>query len=173
MPKKSIIIFPQFTNTAQIATIRNKYDPLAKLIAPHITLVFPFDSDYSSEEIKEHVQLSMKGINPFRLVMQEVTGTQDGYLFLNVKQGNDEIIKIHDLLYKGILSHCLTRRLTYQPHVTVGRIQDPVLFNEAIEGLAVFNDYFETEIREISVEVIGEKDESIIDSVVQLKFPDC
>jgi hypothetical protein len=48
--KRSIIIFPQFGNdTNLIQNIRHQYDPLASKIAPHITLVFPFESEISSE----------------------------------------------------------------------------------------------------------------------------
>jgi 2'-5' RNA ligase len=48
--KRAIIIFPQFgSDTNLIQDIRNQYDPLANKIAPHITLVFPFESDISSK----------------------------------------------------------------------------------------------------------------------------
>ena len=40
--KRDILIFPKFKNINKIQELRNKYDPLANLIAPHITIVFPF-----------------------------------------------------------------------------------------------------------------------------------
>lgn len=39
------MIFPDFENVEIIDNIRDKYDPLAKLIRPHITIVFPFDME--------------------------------------------------------------------------------------------------------------------------------
>ena len=36
------MIFPEFDNMDVIDKIREKYDPLAKLVRPHITIVFPF-----------------------------------------------------------------------------------------------------------------------------------
>lgn len=36
--KRDILIFPKFKNINKIQEIRNKYDRLANLIAPHITL---------------------------------------------------------------------------------------------------------------------------------------
>ncbi len=45
MIKRCIMIFPQFENIEVIDKIRNKYDPLANHLRPHITLVFPFDSN--------------------------------------------------------------------------------------------------------------------------------
>jgi hypothetical protein len=46
------MIFPQFKNIEIINEIRNRYDPLAKLVRPHITLVFPFENEMSNA-IKE------------------------------------------------------------------------------------------------------------------------
>ena len=49
MSKRAIILFPKFcSNTDLIQDIRDRYDPLASKIAPHITLVFPFESEISS-----------------------------------------------------------------------------------------------------------------------------
>ena len=42
---RTIMIFPQFNNIEIIDGIRDRYDPLAKLVRPHITLVFPFESE--------------------------------------------------------------------------------------------------------------------------------
>jgi len=45
MNMRTIMIFPEFENIDNINDIRKKYDPLADLVLPHITLVFPFDSE--------------------------------------------------------------------------------------------------------------------------------
>lgn len=39
------MIFPKFENIKIIDEIRDKYDPLANHVRPHITLVFPFESN--------------------------------------------------------------------------------------------------------------------------------
>ena len=49
--KRDILIFPKFKNINKIQELRNKYDPLANLIAPHITIVFPFSDNISNEEL--------------------------------------------------------------------------------------------------------------------------
>lgn len=36
MNLRTIMIFPDFENIEEIDKIRNKYDPLAKLVRPHI-----------------------------------------------------------------------------------------------------------------------------------------
>ena len=42
MSERTIMIFPKFSNMEIIDRIRRNYDPLADLVRPHITLVFPF-----------------------------------------------------------------------------------------------------------------------------------
>ena len=50
--KRSIVIFPEFSNSRDIQSLRREFDPLAFKIAPHITLVLPFESDLSSEDLE-------------------------------------------------------------------------------------------------------------------------
>ena len=49
--KRDILIFPKFKNINKIQELRDKYDPLANLIAPHITIAFPFSDNISNEEL--------------------------------------------------------------------------------------------------------------------------
>ncbi len=48
MSLRTVMIFPEFENMYVIDPVRNRYDPLAKLVRPHITIVFPFESDMRS-----------------------------------------------------------------------------------------------------------------------------
>ena len=49
--KRAIVLFPKFQNIDAIQSIRERFDPLAKYIAPHITIVFPFESALSTAEL--------------------------------------------------------------------------------------------------------------------------
>jgi hypothetical protein len=51
MNRRTIMIFPEFKNIDVINDIRKKSAPLAELVLPHITLVFPFDSKLTNEEL--------------------------------------------------------------------------------------------------------------------------
>ena len=53
MVKRTIMIFPEFDNIDSIDRIRSKYDPLAELVRPHITLVFPFESDITNDTVSK------------------------------------------------------------------------------------------------------------------------
>ncbi|MGL4762257.1 MAG: 2'-5' RNA ligase family protein [Sarcina sp.] len=150
--KRAIILFPTFNNTNIIETIRKKYDPLANYIDPHITIVFPFDSNISENDLKLHFNKVLKGIKKFNIKLKDFTGDfRDGYLFLNVKKGNDNIIQLHDKLYSGILDKFLSRRVTYCPHLTVGKLPLQIEFDKALHELSACTESFETTIDKIYV----------------------
>lgn len=122
--KRAIHIFPAFHKAEKIQDIRKIYDPLSDKIPPHITLVFPFESLIPLNELFSHVQSLANNLSPFTLIMNGVTGSNGEYLFLNVKQGNDALIHLHDELYKGILTPYRNHHITYTPHITLGRIKN-------------------------------------------------
>lgn len=168
MVKRSIIIFPEFSNINKVDELRRKFDPLYRLIKPHITVVFPFESDIKRNDLKNHIIEALIGIKSFKILLKGITGTPDGYLFLNVKKGNDEIIEIHDRLYSGILKKFLQREFTYFPHMTIGRIEDKSGLEQALKETEDFNDIFETRVEKIYVEVIDESEKSAIEQIISL-----
>ena len=92
------------------------------MIRPHITLVFPFESTISTEQLTQHMSRAAQALRPFTLHPRGITGYAKEYLFLNVKYGNDQLIVLHDYLYTGLLAPYLTFQETYLPHLTVGRL---------------------------------------------------
>jgi len=167
---RSIILFPDLNKHHNLfQNIREKYDPLANCIAPHVTLVFPFESNISNEELKQHLNGMLQGIKRFTIEFKGITGDmRDGYLFLNVKKGNDQIIELHDRLYTGMLKDYLHRGIIYCPHITVGKIDDPDKFNQAIVELSVFDIAIKSEIDRIYVEAIDEDNNLIIQLTYEL-----
>lgn len=161
-------MFPEFSNQHSINAIREKYDPLADLIPPHVTLVFPFESHVSTDALAVHLQEAMVGLKPFRIVLSGVTGADGEYLFLNVKVGNDQIIRLHDKLYTGFLKQYLHRSLTYTPHLTVGRVKDKQIFEFALAETEDWNEVFQTTVNQVVVERIDEHGNSIIEIKVPL-----
>jgi len=168
MKKRSIIIFVDFPNMEIIQEIRKKYDPLYECIRPHITLVFPFESDITSDELKNHIENVLDDIEPFNITLSDITGAEDNYLFLNIKKGNDEIIKIHDRLYAAILEKYLYKGLTYLPHLTVGHLGPEDNFIKALDEVVNVKDEFRMTVKEIAVEGIDENENSNIEFVISL-----
>ena len=168
--KRAIVIFPKFDNIDAIQAVRERFDPLASFIAPHITLVFPFESTLSTEELREHIVQAIQGVKRFPVQLSSITGdVREGYLFLNVKRGNDSIIDLHDRLYSGALESFLFRKVTYCPHMTVGRIEEQTEFDQALETLRDFTTRFEAQIDQVSVENIDSSERSTIELEVDLE----
>ncbi|MBP1889854.1 2'-5' RNA ligase [Clostridium moniliforme] len=164
MNTRTIMIFPEFENIDIINNIHKKYDPLADLVLPHITLVFPFDSEFTNEEINLYLKECLSDIKPFKVQLQGFSKQQDkygNYLFLNVVQGMDVIKNIHDILYKDKLKQ-FDLGYDYIPHMTVGKLPSIELLDKAFDDVSKCNTKFSTIVKKISVEIIGEHEESII-----------
>ena len=174
MLKRCIMIFPHFKNEHVIDAIRKKYDPLAEHVRPHITMVFPFESDIETDKLQNHIETMVSGIKPFELTLSGITPSISpvgNYLFLNIKEGAAEIIKLHKKLYKGILKEFYPEWLMgidFLPHMTVGCVSDLDDFKKAIEETKNIYEVFETTAMSISVEIIDENEDSIIELDIPL-----
>ncbi len=164
--KRDILIFPKFKNIDKLQEIRKQYDPLALILPPHITLVFPFSDNISNDELVSLVKDKIKNIVPFCVKFSNVlidydTYTKSNFIYLNCIDGNDTISFLHDTLYSiPTLSNHLNSKIAYKPHITLG-YTDSINFE--------LNDVFETIVDEIVIEEIGENDESIIIEKIPLK----
>ena len=118
--KRDILIFPKFKNINKIQELRNKYDPLANLIAPHITIVFPFSDNISNEELIKRLTNFLKNFRPFTIVFKGISLSEDNYIFLNCMKGDQEIIELHNEFYKQILPSHFKKSIKYIPHITLG-----------------------------------------------------
>jgi 2'-5' RNA ligase len=134
MPTRAIVIFPHPRDLAEINRLRARFDPLARVIAPHITLVFPYNTDAGRIDLRTHVERAISDVPSFIIRLAGVTGGGDKgqYLFLNVEQGSRGVIELHDRLYSGSLAHHLSLEHPYVPHLTLGRVKDPAAFPEAL-----------------------------------------
>lgn len=154
--KRDILIFPQFTNIEKIENIRKQYDELYKILPPHITLAFPFESSVSNDELKDRLMQVLKSVEPFEIVMSGVSLHKDeniktNYIFLNVVSGVKEIKILHNEIYEKVLNQKMS--FEYIPHITLGTTE-----NEQIEF--ELNNKFKTIVTKVFVEEIGENEKS-------------
>jgi 2'-5' RNA ligase len=172
--ERCIMVFPKFDSISIIDDIRRKYDPLAYHVSPHITLVFPFESNIESTELEDHLKKALSSIKPFRIILKGITPDKEpfgNYLFLNIEKGKDEIIELHRRLYTGLLEPFISQRLKsggYKPHMTVGKIDCEDKFKLAIEETKDIGDAFDTIVSKVSVEIIDENEDSIIEMEIDL-----
>ena len=158
---RTIMIFPQFKNIGIIDEIRDRFDPLAKLVRPHITLVFPFDSEMSNEELGEKLTSSLQKVGSFELTLYGFSKSADNYLFLDIEKGKEIIKAIHDELYSEHFKEFYLD-IPYIPHMTVGKLCSEQELNDAYEYVKNIDARFETVVDKVSVEMLGEHEESLI-----------
>lgn len=164
MSLRTIMIFPEFDNIDVIDEIRAKYDPLAKLVRPHITIVFPFEMEITNDELSMILENRLRDIKSFEIEMQGFSKCEDrfgNYLFLNVVKGTEIITQLHDLLYSNEFAE-FDLGIPYMPHMTVGKLKTVDDLNNAYDSVMGNKTLFKCIITKISVEMIGENEESII-----------
>ena len=164
MSLRTILIFPEFDNMDIIDEIREKYDPLAELVRPHITIVFPFEMDITNHELSMIIENRFRNIESFEIEMQGFSKCEDrfgNYLFLNIVNGAEIITQLHDLFYSNEFS-AFDLKIPFVPHMTVGKLKTVDELNDAYNSIKGNMIMFKSEITKISVEMIGENEESIV-----------
>ncbi|MGV3287411.1 2'-5' RNA ligase family protein [Bacillus wiedmannii] len=166
---RTILVFLNNMSIDKIENIRQKHDPLFGLISPHITIVFPFMSNISNNELKSHILNLSRGVGKIEIEFANHITSVGNYLFLKVEGGKEQIEELHDMLYTGPLIQFLKEDIPYIPHVTVGRKESAELAAEVAKDIHSFPEKLQCVVDRISVERIGEKGESIIEFEVPLQ----
>jgi 2'-5' RNA ligase len=115
----AMVIFPEI-DRAMVDALRRKYDPNFDLIAPHITLVFPFPIEVDEVRLGHHINNILRDRRPFKIILSGLKKSDDHYLFLLIEDGDQELIELHNRLYTGILTPYLITGMEYIPHLTLG-----------------------------------------------------
>ncbi len=112
-----------------IQKIRAEYDRLHyKIIPAHFTIVFAV-SDIEQESFIGHVKKQAQGVAKIAFVLRSAVVVKDilseyTYVFLVPDEGQSEIVKLHDRLYRGDLASELRPDIPFIPHVSVGNSTD-------------------------------------------------
>jgi len=70
----AIVAFPRFeASSGRLEEVRRRFDPLAALLAAHVTLVFPFEESLSLSELRADVDGAVRGIAPFAITLATPT----------------------------------------------------------------------------------------------------
>lgn len=160
---RTIMIFPAFPDIRYIEEIRKEYDPLYGKIRPHITLVFPFESCIETDALQAILGRCLNMQKPFALTARGVLAS-DRWLLLDIPTGRDTLIGMHERLYGDAFAEYRPGWLgEYRPHITLGRFASAEQAKEAQAGLRGFDREFRCRVDTVSVEIIGENEESIIE----------
>ena len=171
---RSVLIFPKFSQMTDINKIRRCYDNLYQHIAPHISLVFPFDNDLADETIVQVVTDVIKRQQQFDMRLTAVSGDPvHGYVWLVVDQGSKILTELHDALYaEPILNPYYREDLPYQPHVTVAQGLSQLQAEHLM--IALKNETYDltATITEVAIEHILENDDSAVFTTIVLDEKD-
>jgi len=151
--RRVVVAIPTIDDAARwadVTAVRDRRDPLASAVAPHLTLVFPFEDPLSDGALRDHVRGAVSGIRRFGITLCGITAHENEYLFLNVKRGNDELIRLRDALHAGPLAAHRLRTVTFVPHLTVGRVASRDL-PAALEETSSLTEPIEARIDRVTV----------------------
>lgn len=173
--KRCIMIFPEFENINIINAIRETYDPFVNNVRPHITLVFPFESNIKEYQLRNWMNEALKGTKCFHVELEgviKISSDSSLYLCLQVKKGKEEIKEIHSRLYDGILKEYKPQWLNqveFIPHMTVGKFSSEEELNNAYEKIGNLKEKFYSKVDKVSVEIVVKNDSSIREIDVDLQ----
>ncbi len=111
--------FPDL-NHKGVNRFRETYDPTCQLIREHLPVLMPVPDTVVKKEIISHISPILSHRTPFVIHLQGLFKSWDHWLLLGVKEGYDQIVRLHDEIYSGPLKPYLREDLPFSPHVGLG-----------------------------------------------------
>jgi len=115
----ALVNFPDIKHES-FHRFRNRYDPYASLIREHLSFIFPVPSSIGKQVFINHIEKVLETWQPFDVTISGFFKTIDQWLMLSIKDGNDNVIALHDDFYKGVLQSYCRKDLPFTPHVGLG-----------------------------------------------------
>lgn len=118
--KYAVVIFLPHSLSGTIAPLREQFDPIYNLVAPHITIVFPFETNRPLDELTGLIKAETDKRMSF-LVQLDTVGDfypDSPIIYWNVKQ-NAHLSELYYRLHASLGIPILYKH--YTPHVTVAR----------------------------------------------------
>lgn len=110
-----------------IEAIRARHDPQAARLGVHFTLVFP--AQVLPAEAAMEVSTVARAATPITFAIRRARAVPDplgggAHVFLVPDEGREEIARLHDQLYQGVLQPHLREDGPFTPHLTVAAGSD-------------------------------------------------
>jgi 2'-5' RNA ligase len=160
LPRRGIVWIPSLAPeraAERVARFRDRFDPHAARIAPHVSLVFPFPTTLTATQVASHVKRVTAGWPVLPVSFRGVESIQNRFAVLMCDLRAAAITELHDRLYSGVLAGHLREDLEYQPHITLGSTDQPGAFDEMLaEAELYFRDSITATCRELNVVRYGD-----------------
>ena len=115
----ALVHYPKL-DTSLIDQLRQKYDPQFGLIDPHITVMFPVRDSIDGNGLVTHLERVLSDCKAFPIRIQGLQRSWDDCLFLLVREGSSEIVRLHNRIYTGVLAGYKNTDIKFVPHLTLG-----------------------------------------------------
>lgn len=115
----ALVYYPE-VDTRGIDQLREKYDPQAAWIGPHVTLMFPVPESVGEDNLVNHLEEALGRQRPFPIRLRGLEKSWDDYLFLLVQEGGENVARLHDTIYTGVLAGHRNQDVAFVPHLTLG-----------------------------------------------------
>lgn len=136
-----------------ITPYRQKYDPLVKVIPPHIPLIDPFQFAQPIEPLYDH----LAEISEFHAPIKVFLAGWDSYegkdyqLHLPMTAGRSELMNLHYDLLAGPLNYLAAKIQDYWPRVVFGRFSDKSDYEAAKKSLNGFAPNFVVRVKDMAL----------------------
>jgi len=114
-----LVYFPKLEKDS-INKIRQKYDPTYRIIAPHLTIMFPVPASIGKMELIKHISNILKNRKSFKIQFGDYKKSWDNWLLFTVKEGELKIKELSMEIYSGILSKYHREDIEVIPHIALG-----------------------------------------------------
>jgi 2'-5' RNA ligase len=144
--------FPSFRGLDRVEAFRARHDPMARRIAAHLTLVFPFGTALTPLQVESHVRRVAAKWPPIAVTFRAVRMHGNEFVFLMASRGAASLTALHDKLYTRSLRPHVRPEFPYEPHITIARHADPQALDAAHdEAREQFGTEFGDVMREIEL----------------------
>ena len=129
----ALVHYPQL-DARRINQLRERYDPQAGWIGPHVTLMFPVPESAGEANLVHHIEDVLSRWRPFPIRLKGLEKSWDDYLFLLVREGRENVARLHDEIYMGVLAGYPNEDAVFVPHLTLGVFkEDAAAYVRALE----------------------------------------
>jgi 2'-5' RNA ligase len=114
-------------------------NPIASYVRPHLTLLFPLETELQSSEVCAHLESVTSQIDMFDIGLDGVRlRPEDLLIYLGVSEGAEELHSLYRELYEGHFKRFLDPTRAFYPHLTVGRFETEAEMSSAYDELRGF-----------------------------------
>jgi 2'-5' RNA ligase len=140
-----IVIAPIPEDLAAVAqAYRQKYDPLASALPPHLTVLNPFEFSESAETLYSHLEEIGEIYPPIKVSVAgwDIYHQIDYQLRLPLMAGRSEFVNLREDLLTGPLQYCPGQDKDYWPHIKLGQFAEPAEVEHVKKELTGFEPQF-------------------------------